>query len=451
MTEIINDDLKARILGSIAGDSLVMLCGAGLSMAPPCSISSAWAVAQHCASAYQQKTGITLPNDLADNIELLAEHFFGRNELEHMLLKQLIDWKEFIRRPPNKGHFAVADFLATKVCSLVLSTNLDTMIENAATGLGEPDCFPIVVEGDLNLRQDHSPLLKIHGCAARTRHESLWCKSQLDREPLKSRIDALVRWMQGHIPNRDLLIVGFWTDWSYLNKVFEDAIVSTEPRSVILVDPSPAATLEAKSPKIWKWANEQATFFHVLSSGDPFLDELRWRISYHHIWQAWQRGKEIYEDLTGSAAPDDPLDLLSNLSTDDLYQLRRDLTGVSSSSVVRERDANESHAVLGAIQLALTTVGVVLRSHFFVWNGKRIRLINTPNRLLSRVRSQFSTEPPDPCPPDRTICVGAIDDGGVPDDIIGRGSPNTFIRSASPPSWETHAGILCELKSGGVS
>ncbi len=144
------------------------------------------------------------------------------------------------------------------------------MIESAATELGEPDCFPIVVEGDLNLKQDHSPLLKLHGCASRTRHESLWCKSQLHREPLKSRIAALVRWMQGYIPNRDLLIVGFWTDWSYLNTVFEEAIVSTEPRSVILVDPSSADALEAKSPKIWNWANKQE-FIHVQSSGDPFF------------------------------------------------------------------------------------------------------------------------------------------------------------------------------------
>ena len=76
MAEIIDDDLKARILGSIAGNSLVMLCGAGLSMAPPCSISSAKAVAQHCAASYKLKVGIDLPGDIAVNIELLAEYFF---------------------------------------------------------------------------------------------------------------------------------------------------------------------------------------------------------------------------------------------------------------------------------------------------------------------------------------------------------------------------------------
>ena len=181
----------------------------------------------------------------------MAEHFFGRNELEHVLLKQLIEWSEFVRSPPNQGHIAVADFLASRVCSLVLSTNLDTMIEAAANSLGEPDFYPIVVENDLNLQQRHAPLLKIHGCAHRTRHESLWCKQQLQRAPPKKRIASLVRWMQGYIPNRDLLIVGFWTDWSYLNKVLEDAIASTKPRSVVLVDPKPADELASKSPALW--------------------------------------------------------------------------------------------------------------------------------------------------------------------------------------------------------
>jgi hypothetical protein len=449
MPHVIDDDLKARLLASIASDSLIMLCGAGLSMASPSSISSAWKVAQHCAAEYRARTGVDLPNGLADNIELMAEHFFGRNELEHVLLKQLIDWSEFVRSPPNQGHFAVADFLASRVCSLVLSTNLDTMIESAATSLGEPDFFPIVVENDLNLHQLHAPLLKIHGCANRTRHESLWCKQQLQRAPLKKRIPTLVRWMQGHVPNRDLLIVGFWTDWSYLNKVLEDAVVSTEPRSIILVDPSSAEDLEAKSPKIWTWAQKRTTFIHVQASGDTFLNELRWRVSSHHIWQAWQKGRAIYKDLTGSEAPTDPVTLLASLSTDELYQLRRDLTGVTSASVVRQKCADASEALLGAIQLALAATGAALRSHLFDWNGATVRLINTPNRPLSAVRKEFSTEPPDPMPAQRTVCVGAIDDGGVPANIIGRGTPHTFIRNVTTPTWETHATLFSELGIGG--
>lgn len=445
---LIDDDLKSGLMASIAGNGLVMLCGAGLSMAPPSSISSAWKVAQHCATRYREMTGRDLPDGLADNIELMAEHFYGRNELEHVLLKQLIDWSEFVRRPPNKGHVAVADFLGAGVCSLVLSTNLDTMIESAATSLGEPDIFPLVFENDLNLRQPHAPLLKIHGCAVRSRFESLWCKEQLKRGPLKKRLPALVGWMQHYIPNRDLLIVGFWTDWSYLNKVLEQAVVSTEPRSVIVVDPSTSEALEAKSPEIWKWAQKRTAFKHVQLSGDAFLDELRSIVSNHHIWRAWQKGRAIYKNMMGREPPADPITLLAALSTDELYQLRRDLTGVTSSSVVRKKDADDSQALLGVLQLALGVAGAVLRSHLFEWNGKSIRLVNTPNRPMSAVRKQFSTEPPDPAPSQRTVCVGAIDDGGVPENIIGRGAPQAIIRNACSQSWETHVGILTELQSG---
>jgi hypothetical protein len=436
-----------RLLASIAGDSLVMLCGAGLSMADPSCISSASHIAQSCAKAYRMRTGFDLPEGLADNIELMAEYFFGREELENVLFKQLIDWSEFIRKTPNTGHVAIADFLAARVCSLVLSTNLDTMIEKAAEKIGEPDFVPLVRETDLNQKQNHAPLLKIHGCATRSRNESLWCKNQLERDPLKTRIPALVRWMRGYIPNRDLLIVGFWTDWLYLNKVLEDAIASTEPRSVILVDPDPDEKLEAKSPTLWKWAKERTNFIHIRSSGDTFLEELRWRVSYHHIWQAWQKGREIFTSVLGVEAPSDPVAILEQLANDDLYYLRRDLCGVPSNAVVRDNEANESQALIGALQLALGSVGP-LNSHQFSWEGERLRLLNTPNRLISAVKKLFSAEPPDPSPPNRTICVGAIDDGGVPGDIIGRGEPQAIIRNTLAPSWETHERLLTEVRTG---
>ncbi len=450
MPDLIDDALKQRILASIASDSLVLLCGAGLSMAAPSSISSAKKVAQLCAESYRRRTGASLDSSLANNIELMAEFFFGTNQLEHVLFKQLIDWSEFVRRPPNKGHFAIADFMAAKVCSLVLSTNLDTMIEAAATNLGEPDCYPVLLENELNLHQPHTTLMKVHGCAQRNRFESLWCKQQLDREPLKTRIPALVRWIQGQIPNRDLLIVGFWTDWAYLNQVLVDAVSSTEPRSVILVDPSTDEELMEKSPKIWSWAHSCTNFKHIQSSGDIFLDELRWRVSFHHIWLAWQKGRDIYTELTGTAAPTDPADLVSGLSSDDLYRLRRDVCGVPANGVVRSHSADDSQALLGAIQLALCAAGAILQSNHFRWNGTALRLLNTPNCLLSKVKKDFALEPPDPSPPDRTICIGAIDDGGAPSDIFGRGRPQTFVRNAAAACWETGERFRNEV-FGGVS
>lgn len=451
MSEILEDSLRTRLMASIAGNGLVLICGAGLSAAPPSLLSSAWQVAQNCAGRYRQITGTALPDGLADNIELMAEYFFARDELEHVFLKQLIDWSKFVRSPSNKGHVAVADFLATHVCALTLSTNLDTLIEAAATSLGEPDFFPLVFEHDLNLNHPHAPLLKIHGCAIRSRHQSLWCKGQVQRDPLKRRLPALTAWMQHCLPNRDLLIVGFWTDWSYINKVLEDAVVSTEPRSIIVVDPASGETLEAKSPGLWKWAKERTDFIHVQSSGDAFLEALRICVSRHHIWRVWEKGRVIYKDLFGREPPADPIAALTPLSTDELYQLRRDLTGVTSASIVRHKDAEDSQALVGLIQLALFAVGAGMRTHLFEWNGKTIRLVHTPNRPLSAIRREFASEPPDPSPPQRTVCVGAIDDGGAPAHIIGRGSPQAIIRTSTPDSWETHEILISEMRSAGAS
>lgn len=442
--------LQERLMASIGGDALVVICGAGLSAAPPSSLPSAWQVAQDCAVRYRQITGSILPDGLADNIELLAQYFYKSNQLEHVLLKQLIDWGTFIRRPFNQGHLVIADFLAAHVCALALSTNLDSLIESAASSLGEPDFYPLVFENDLNLNHPHAPLLKIHGCAVRSRHESLWCKDQLQREPLKSRLPLLTSWMQHYLPNRDLLVVGFWTDWSYLNKLFEDAIVSTEPRSVIVVDPAPSEALEAKSPGLWKWANDQTNFVHVQCSGDAFLEELRTHVSRHHIWRAWEKGRVIYQNVVGREPAADPIAMLTPLSADELYQLRRDLTGVTAASIVREKDADDAKALLGVIQLALLAEGATLSAHFFEWAGKTIRLIHAPGRPLSAVREAFAVEPPDPAPPNRTVCVGALDDGGVPAHIIGRGSPQEIIRTSPPESWETHDELLCEIRLAGA-
>jgi hypothetical protein len=451
MAGLIDDSLRQRLLASIAGNNLVVICGAGLSMAPPTCISSAARVAQNCAARYKDLTHYDLPNGIADNIENLAQHFFDRNELEHVLLKQLIDWSEFVRHRPNKGHTATADFLGARICVLAISANMDTCIESAATDLGEPDFYPLVCENDLNLSQSHSPLLKIHGCATRSRHESLWCKQQLEREPLKSRLPKLVSWMQHYLPNRDLLVIGFWSDWAYLNEVLEGAVVSTEPRSVIVVDPSPQDALQAKSPALWQWATERATFIHVQVSGDAFLDELRSVVSCHFVWKVWQKGRAVFEGLMGQKPPPDPMDSINALSTDELYRLRRDLTGVPSGSIVRQSDADDTHELIGLLHLALFLNGAHLRSNVFDWNGTTVRLVNTPNRLLSTVMQRHSNEPPDPDPPQRTICVGATEDGGAPANIIGRGQPGGIIRNAPANNWETHLELLSALQSGGVS
>ena len=188
------------------------------------------------------------------------------------------------------------------------------------------------------------------GCASRARHQSLWCKRQLERDPLKSRLEKLVRWMQHYLPNRDLLIVGYWTDWSYLNTVFEQAVVSSEPRSLILVDPSTQEKLSEKSPALWSWATKRADFMHVQASGDEFLEELRGCVSANHIASAWRGGIESFAYVAGDNSIDHQIKRLEKLPTDGLYSIRRDLEGISSTSIVRNLVADSSQSLIGAMQ-----------------------------------------------------------------------------------------------------
>jgi hypothetical protein len=353
-------------------------------MSAPSNLPSAWQVAQDCVERYRQITGTALPERLADDIELLAEHFFGRNELQNVLLRQLIDWSEFSRRPANKGHDAVADFLAARLLAVALSTNLDTLIERAASTLGEPDFYPWVEAEDINRSQHpHSPLVKLHGCANRTRWETLWCKQQMEEQPLKDRIKQLAAWVQGHFPNRDLLVVGFWTDWGYLNQILAESVVSTEPRSVIVVDPSAKTNLKKKSPVLWKWATNNASFTHVKGSGDAFLDELRHIVSSHFIRGVWEQGRSIYENIMSMNPPAIPDGGLSELPTDSLYRIRRDLTGVPMNSVVREKTVGKTHSFIGLLHLALFACGAKLSSNSFEWIDDSIRIVNAPNYPLS--------------------------------------------------------------------
>ena len=447
MAELIDVSLRKRLLASIAGDSLVLLCGAGLSMAPPTRLPSAWQIAQDCAAKYRVITGFDLPGDLANNIERLAEHFHDSKELQNVFLGQLINWAEFVRGPTNKGHTTIADFLGARFVALAISTNVDTLIETAASQLGEPDFYPTVFKEDVNrVQNSHVPLLKLHGCAVKSRWDTVWCKNQLNDEPLQTRIQQLAAWMQGYLPNRDLLVVGFWSDWAYLNEILEGAIVSTEPRSVILVDPDTDEALERKSPKMWNWATNHANFVHIGVSGADFLDELRSVVSCHFIRKVWEEGCRSFTVMAKRAPPADPCPALTAYSTDDLYRLRRDLTGVSTSSIVRQKDVNNQHALIGLIHLALLASGATLSSNTFQWNGSTIRVIHTPNEPLSAIANRFSREPPDPSPPTRNVCAGAFDDGGAPANIIQRGVPQGIIRNVPNSQWETHQNLLTELQ-----
>jgi len=87
---------------------------------------------------------------------------------------------------------------------------LDTLIEISAAQLGESDFCASVNPADLN-RADlrHRQLIKLHGCCLIDRPNTIWCKAQLDENPISQRIERFKEWTTPNLRERDLLIVGF--------------------------------------------------------------------------------------------------------------------------------------------------------------------------------------------------------------------------------------------------
>jgi hypothetical protein len=125
----LDPDVLTQLVGSIEADTLVLLCGAGLSIPAPSNLMSAAQVSQACYNKYQ--TIAHLPVALRDDIDALAGHFHGCNEFKTIFVRSLVPWNDLVGEP-NTGHAAAADFLICGLARAVLSANFDPLIEHWA-------------------------------------------------------------------------------------------------------------------------------------------------------------------------------------------------------------------------------------------------------------------------------------------------------------------------------
>jgi hypothetical protein len=223
--------IATRLLESIAVEQMFILCGAGLSMAPPSSLPSAASVVRICRERYRSEVGSELDPLLGDDLESIARYFHAHGTFNSLFLAKLLPWGHFRNSPPNVGHEALADFLACKAVAAVVTTNLDMLCERGAEQLGEPDFRAIVDAADIPIPTEHGWLLKVHGCALRSRLETIWCREQLQQSPTRERMQRFAAWLANQLSGRDLLVIGFWSDWVYLTELF----ASVGPRSVYSV------------------------------------------------------------------------------------------------------------------------------------------------------------------------------------------------------------------------
>ena len=442
--------LADRLLASIEADALVLLCGAGLSLAAPSNLPSARRMAEQCASKYQHITGTSLPDDLRLDLGNLAQFFYDQQTLQALFLRQLVEWAPFLGSP-NVGHEAIADFLACKAIMLGVTTNVDALIENAAKQLGEPDFRAAVIPPDLNTRSEHAPLLKLHGCANRSRDDTVWCVGQLEHEPVRGQLESFRTWLTAQLQQRDLLVIGFWSDWAYLNRSLAVAVVGTEPRSVTLVDPDDPAALQQKAPELWDWAHSGAVHFHhVQEHGEVFLNELRTRFSHQFVKRLIDNARPEYERRVGPCGP--ALDtILDHLQTLDLYNLRRSFCGEPLTAPARRKRPGPDQIVIGVVHLSLVGSGAVLNCGRYNLQGRTIRILLASGQFLSSFRGLFEHEPPAISTADMTICVGAYDDGGVPANIVRSAEDANIVRGGTQGEWVTETAFFAEMEAADES
>ena len=292
------------------------------------------------------------------------------------------------------------------------------------------------------MRIVRGPLLKLHGCSNKDRLSTVWTPQQISQEPISARLDKSTNWMSTNLRRKDLLIVGFWCDWNYLNEIFCSTLSALMPSSVTVIDQSDGQQLQQKAPDLWNAMNADGiSFHHVQESGADALDELRRAFSSNYLRQVFEAGRDPLEQQSGASC--DPTWFeLENLDSEALYGWRRDAEGVPSGRPATKKQPENSE-LLGFFHLLLRQAGATAHEAGYDVNGRTIRVINGRGASLSTLRSEF-IEPPAAVTADMIVAVTAADLGS-PHNIVRSGRAGDFIRPEPVAAWFDMNGAREEL------
>jgi hypothetical protein len=375
------------------------------------------------------------------DLEAFAQHFVNLRTLETVFIESLVPWSLFVR-PPNAGHAAVADFLVTRAAAAALSANYDTLIERCAIDNGFD--FQVALDGDeATVRaRTQSPLLKFHGCANRDRLATVWAPSQLGQPPIAGRIERSKAWMGANLRQKDLLVVGFWSDWAYLNSLLGTVLDGLAPRSVTVIDMADAAALQAKAPELWALAHgPNVDFTHVRESGADALDELRREFSRNYLRSVLAAGRDAFEATTGAACDAAWLEV-PDFDSETLYGLRCDAEGVPAGQPASQSRPSQCE-ILGVFHLLLKRAGAVSNALGYDLGGRSIRVVNGAGSALSQIKVRFA-EAPTVAATDMVVAAGATN-LPLPGSVVRPGVAGSFMRPAALGHWFDLDGARAEL------
>jgi hypothetical protein len=412
--------LLAELLASIETNNLIIVCGAGLSRTAPSRVPSAAELATTCANQFALSTLEIVPEGAETNLEQLTEFLFRSPIHWRLFLRKLVNWAPFVQAP-NRGHFAISDFLSCGAVRFAVTTNFDTLIETAAEKMGEPFFEPALDGIGMQHQYEHRSLLKLHGCA-RNRESTVWCRMQYDEvsgDPqIRERLQSSEVWLNASLPGCHILIVGFWSDWPHFNDALSRALEANLPASITLVDICSGAELRAKAPALWAVAERLGESFKLVqASGADFLDELRKNLSLQFFGSVLHNSVPTYRDLGGQNVNPAPLSP-TDLATDELYDLRRDICGVAPHDVVRDRAPKDNMRGVGAVHLLVQEKGSRFSGNRYkAVDGTTIRVVNGNSDSLHRVKDRFSTGQPASYAGEVVIYMATTGDGGAPVNI----------------------------------
>lgn len=428
-----------KAIDALFADRLALLCGAGLSMAKPSQVPSAAALALKAQQSWAAKFGTSRP-PLPDKIDDQAELFFQNGELADVYLRTYIDHDVFAVEP-NGGHFAVADLLLTGAIGTAVSTNVDMLIEAAGNLLFGHVGAGVDRDRVAALPATKSPLLKIHGCWSDP-SGTVWAAGQVAAEPIRTRLAEGAIWLTQRLLNRDLLIVGYWTDWDYLNAVLEEALAAVSPSRIIVVDPCDTATFPVKAKALYDLGSRATSgFFHVPVSGTDFLDRLRVDFSRAMLRSILHSGSGSYQSQTG-LAPDPAWLEPPSADSKTLWRIRRDLEGAGPNEPAKSHQP-ASEPLLGMTLLQLQAKGATSEDTCWNLGGARVRVLRTINRPLHEVEAEYSRETAPVVAPEYVIAVGAEALPLPPS--IARGAATGSIARGSSTKWRSRADAVGEL------
>ncbi len=237
-------------------------------------------------------------------------------------------------------------------------------------------------------------------------------------------------------------MVGFWSDWDYLNQVLGDAAQGLDPLSVTVIDPSPTAALQTKAPGLWALAHQpHVTFSHIRESGADALDELRRAFSESYARQVLAAGRGLFMAKTG--VPCDPAWLaVAGIDGEALYDWRRDAEGVPSGKPAMAKSPQHVD-LLGYFHLLLRRAGAVQQPRGYTLAGQSIRVVNGAGSDLSTVAKRFIEAPAAPSA-DVFVAAGSID-LGLPSHLVRPGTAGSVVRPGAGGKWLTIEQAQVEL------